>query len=227
MSSITTMLTSARLVTTLASGADFFTGQNDAEAEEKSDDNNLQHRRFRHRLNDIRRENIHQSIHEIDRIRRFIFQSAGLQNTERTFKDIGEYETDNYGTGRRRHVEDDSLPADRPHLPDISHRDNAGDNRRQHDGHDDKFDQVQENRTERFDIIYRPFRLTSGHKKQPRDNTESESDKNLGRKRQFSAFFHKTPPITNINSADKTAAALSLCMRNRKTPHRFLSCKIH
>ena len=133
----------------------------DREAHDQGHDDDLQHVGVHEGLDEVGREDTDQRVHEVDARRgRFIFQVRGGEDREGSLEDIGEGQTDGDSEGGGAEVVDDGLSADGADLSDVPHGDDAG-----HDGEkdqrtDDPLDEVQENRTERLDVVGRKVRIS-------------------------------------------------------------------
>lgn len=101
-------------------------------------------------------KDVDDGLHQRLARRGFIGQAGGLHGR----KDVhplgraGQHQGQHHGKSGGAHVIHDRLASHRAHPADVLHRDDTGGDGKQHDGHHDEFQQVQEDRAPRAECSF-------------------------------------------------------------------------
>ena len=142
----------------------FFPSQQDAEAHKQGNDNNLKHGSLSHGLHKVGGEDIHDGIHDALGFCGGIRSAGGVQHNEQAFGQGCQNQCQCYGKSGGAHVINQCFATDGAYTANVLHGDDAGRNGEHNNGHDDEFQQVQENGTPGLDISLR--KVNAGHAEQ-------------------------------------------------------------
>ena len=129
-------------------------GNDDAESDEESDNDYLQHSIIYHRLEQVGREDIYYCVHEARRLCSFIFQRACLQDLICSLENVRKEKSDNDGERCSAEVINDSTESDSSYLLDVRERYNTLNYRSDYDRYYDELEQVEEDSTKWLDISF-------------------------------------------------------------------------
>ena len=172
----------AHAVHEVGNGLGLLARSHNAEAEDKGNHDNLQHRGVSHRLDDVCGENVHDCVDERGGFLRFIRKLLGRQAIPAAnVEDIRHNQADDNGECRRGEVVDDRFAADGTNALNIGQRNDASGHRENDQRNDDHLNKVQENRAERLNVRGGKFSIAlkrnTGHNAQRQRNKDPRGER--------------------------------------------------
>ena len=131
----------------------FLTGDEHAAAEDQRNENDLQHRRGGQGVDEVVREDVDNSVHEVCALGLVFRALSQLQHREAALEDARDDKADHAGDRGGHQEVGDSLPADLADLLDIAHLDHAVHNAQKHQGDDNELQEVDEDVAEGLDVL--------------------------------------------------------------------------
>ena len=172
----------AHAVHEVGNGLGLLARSHNAEAEDKGNHDNLQHRGVSHRLDDVCGENVHDRVDERGGFLRFIRKLLGRQAIPAAnVEDIRHNQADDNGECRRGEVVDNRFAADGANALDVGQRNDASGHRENDQRNDDHLNKVQENRAERLNVRGGKFSIAlkrdTGHNAQRQRNKDPRGER--------------------------------------------------
>ena len=160
--------------------------QNNCETDEQRHDDDLQHVGIHNRRKKVGRKHVDENIQRSRLcLLNFISQFRRRKHRKICLEQVRKKQADGRCTGSSKKVINQCDAADRAEPSDIAQGDHACHNGKQYNRSYNKLDQIQENGTERLDVIYRKVRVAL--QKKSRDDCQYESREDLRRERHLSA----------------------------------------
>ena len=169
------------------------TGGKDARAEEDGDDDDRQHVRGDHRLQQVGREDVHDDLHNGRSFLGFIFQSAEVSRGQRgevALEEVDEHKADDDGQRGRAHIVHKRLDADGTDALEVLQADDAVSDREQDDRDDQEFQQVDVDRADGLDPLRGKIAETGECEDETGDDTGQHADEYPCRQTELLLFFH-------------------------------------